>query len=321
MALAFLLVGKYGADAVAELFANPGGLALAMPLGISYFVIRVLDTQLRWYRGDLVDVSLREFLAYVLFPATVAAGPIATLPGFRKGWLGPVSLSEIGPPIRRILQGIAKKIVLVQIFLGGMLFGIGPVAFDPGLMIQVLWDPMGVTSGRILMLPFLMLLYSYLDFSAYSDIAIGFSRLLGVRMVENFNWPILASDLQEYWRRWHMSLSGWCQRNIFMPATLATRNQFVPAYLTMLAVGLWHAFALPWFLWALHHATGLIVLSKWRHRRGRKRELSRGRICAGVGLTLTFAAAGYSFAFIGDTATALAIYGRFWITLMTLGQI
>src|SRR5205823_958189 len=86
-----------------------------------------------------------------------------------------------------------------------------------------------------------LFLHTYIEFSAYSDIAIGASLLFGIVIRENFDFPILASNVGEYWKRWHMSLSSWCQAYIYMPTIGVTRSPYLAVFLTMMTIGLWHA--------------------------------------------------------------------------------
>lgn len=117
-----------------------------------------------------------------------------------------------------------------------------------------------VTVWVFLVLHFLT---AYLDFSAYSDIAIGASRLFGLRVMENFNWPIFASSISDFWRRWHMTLARWCQSYVYMPVIGLTRNPYAAIFSTFIVMGLWHAGALHWFAWGLHHALGVAVYTRW----------------------------------------------------------
>jgi alginate O-acetyltransferase complex protein AlgI len=307
--IAFLVFWKYGAKIAVGIFANPGNFSLAMPLGISYFIIRVIDTVLRWYRGEVKHTSFREFLCFVIFPATIPAGPIDTLDNFMHNRLDIITTSDIAYGLSRILLGAAKKIIIVGLILQHALFN-----GEENLYSQVVMAPALASTHDVLILPFLMMLYAYFDFSAYSDIAIGFSRLMGYNMVENFNWPIFSKNIQEFWKRWHMSLSGWCMRNIYMPATIKTRNTTLPLYITMLTVGLWHAFSLSWFFWAMHHGTGmsLFTLADRRKYFKKNRVLQTVLSILKIPLTITFVASGYYFAFVNDFSTAWEGYIHFW---------
>ena len=103
------------------------------------------------------------------------------------------------------------------------------------------------------------LVYIYLDFSAYSDMAIGSARAMGYKVPENFKWPLLRESLSKYWQSWHITLSSWVRRNVFMNVLLASRSIFLATFCTMMAIGLWHKLALGWLLWAVHHSSFLYL--------------------------------------------------------------
>lgn len=305
-AIVFLFLWKYGLGIVTSIFANPGDFSIAMPLGISYFIIRLIDTILRWYRAEVKHTSFREFLCFVIFLPTIPAGPIDTIDNFMNNRSAVINREDIAYSLSRIVLGVAKKIILVGFLLKNIIFG-----GETSLYHKVLLAPELASTQDVLILPFLMMLYAYLDFSAYSDMAIGLSRLMGYKMVENFNWPIFSKNIQEFWKRWHMSLSGWCMRNIYLPTTIKTRSYSLPLYFTMLAVGLWHAFNLSWFTWAMHHSTGLSLftyIQKYLKHQWIKSIL----VFINIPLTLIFAASGYYFAFVNDFTTAWGGYLHFW---------
>lgn len=305
-AIIFLILSKYGLGILASIFANPGDFSTVMPLGISYFIIRLIDTMLRFYRGEVKHTSFREFLCFIIFLPTIPAGPIDSIDNFMNNRLTKISREDIAYGLSRIVLGIAKKIILVGFLLKKIIFG-GKIS----LYYKVLLAPNFALTHDVLLLPFLMMLYAYLDFSAYSDLAIGLSRMMGYKMVENFNWPIFSRNIQEFWKRWHMSLSGWCMRNIYLPITIKTRSYSLPLYFTMLAVGLWHAFNLSWFTWAVHHSSGLnmfALIQKYLKNPWIKFLLG----FVNVPLTLIFVASGYYFAFVNDFSTAWSGYLHFW---------
>lgn len=110
-----------------------------------------------------------------------------------------------------------------------------------------------------------------MDFSAYSDIAIGCSRLFGIRIMENFRFPIFAQNLSMYWKRWHISLSSWCQTYAYMPMLGLTRNPYLATYASFLVMGLWHAGTLNRAGWGLYQATGVSIYVTWSAFRRRRK--------------------------------------------------
>ena len=145
--------------------------------------------------------------------------------------------------------------------------------------------------------------YYYLDFSSYSDIAIGGSRLFGFRICENFNFPLFAASIGEFWQRWHMSLAQWCQSYVYMPLIGLTRNPYTALYATMLTIAMWHGASLNWFFWGIYHATGIVVFQKWVKLRRKHhlfvptRKFDKWVITAG-GCVITFAFVATSYIFL-----------------------
>lgn len=282
-------------------FEDYGAMALVLPLGTSYFLIRLLDLQLRWHRGQLEDLTLRRYLVYVLFPPTLVAGPIELVDTFFQNRAETITADAIGDGAMRISVGIAKKLVVVDGILAGLLF-------DSGLWGRVMTDPTGDPWDVVRFCIFSYLL-AYLDFSSYSDIAIGLARLFGHPIGENFRWPILASDLAEFWRRWHISLSGWAFRNVFFPVIASTRSQNAALVVTLLTIGLWHDLALTWLTWGLYHGIGMAFLASWQ-----KNLLPEGRVktILGIFATNVYVAGGFAFVSIRDYGLAWRVFFEFF---------
>lgn len=324
--IAFLLLFKYGKEIVWGLFANPGGFDLLMPVGISYFIIRIIDTQLRWYRRESTNVTFREFLLFIIFPGTLIAGPIENIRHFYDNRLTRLQKSDYAQGLTRILIGIFKKIVIADAFLLNFLQGSQSIDIF-GQSISVSADtlatmPLSVSGVQIFVFAMIGLTYAYIDFSAYSDMAIGLSRLFGYRIRENFNFPLLAPNVREYWKRWHMSLSDWSFRNIYFPALIKSQNTYLPLYLTMLSIGMWHAFSLSWFSWAIHHATGMTLVGLIQKHLPLSPTWLAWLHPFRTFLTVTYVSLGFIFVYFSDFSIALELYWRYlrWLFSWT-GQI
>jgi alginate O-acetyltransferase complex protein AlgI len=156
----------------------------------------------------------------------------------------------------------------------------------------------------------LLFIYFYLEFAAYSDIAIGGSRLFGVRIVENFNWPILAKNMSEFWKRWHMSLAAFCQRYVYMPIIARTRNPYYAILFTFLTMGLWHAVNINYILWGLFHGAGVATVLTWnkfKRKRGWPNQLPGPLAYLGVPVTIAYVSFGGVFAGTNGMGLAPAI--------------
>jgi alginate O-acetyltransferase complex protein AlgI len=286
--LVYLAYFKYIPRILADLGPGHSAAKLIIPLGISYFTFKLIHYVIEVKRNNLQTHSPADFLCYVFLVPIFTAGPIERFDHFLKErevcWQHEFATEGL----RRIIHGLVKKLVLANLVLVQLY---GPVNDGAGLIQQLSQlDP-----WQVWWFSLLTFLYMYLDFSAYSDIAIGSSRLFGIRIMENFNWPVFADNISIFWKRWHMTLAGWCQSYIYLPVLGLTRNPYIATYLTFVAIGLWHSGSIAWLIWGLFHATGISVYGFWnRYRRRRKwRGLNRpyGKVVA-IPLTLAFVSTG-----------------------------
>ncbi|MDA7774809.1 hypothetical protein N8993_11585 [Pseudomonadales bacterium] len=231
-----------------SIFSN----GVLLPLGISYLFARQIDLQFKIAKGEVGPCGFFDFFTYNIFWPTFSAGPIAQyaeiffanerVESFVR-WQG----------IERLALGFAKK-ALADLFMF--------VQYSP-IYSTALTEPMDPFTLAVLLAS--NLFYVYIDFSAYSDMAIGSGKMMGVRVPENFKFPIFQSGMRDFWQTWHMSLSNWVNRNVFMPLSLSLRHEVklvryvLPLFASMGVIGLWHAPSMTWVMWSVHHAVGLIV--------------------------------------------------------------
>ena len=160
--------------------------------------------------------------------------------------------------LERILFGAIKKVILADFIILSLQSRFGDL---PAGLARATWH----TQVGYLWCRFL---YLYFDFSGYSDIAIGTSRLFGLRVTENFNRPLLCDNISAFWRSWHMSLSSWCRDYVYLPVFGLTRNPRLGVYSSMLVLGYWHGAEPKWLIWGAWHATGLAVWQWWQGTSG-----------------------------------------------------
>ena len=236
------------AAAVAQLFGSgwrPSPADIVLPLGISFFTFQGIAYLFDVAAGEEPLESLGDFLLFKAMWPQLIAGPIVRLSEMRaqiqsRRFIDYVDLAEGG---KRILHGAFKKMVLAD--------NIAPyvdMAFLTGASPNAL-DVVAGTVGFGLQI--------YFDFSAYSDIAIGSARLFGFRFPENFDWPYAAASPQEFWNRWHMTLSRWIRDYLYTPLTFVgrARPQLAPVWLllTMALCGLWHGAQWTFVAWGTWH--------------------------------------------------------------------
>ncbi len=160
-------------------------------------------------------------------------------------------LDDLYAGLPRIVLGLFKKMVLA----------------DSLAATAVLLQQPDLTAAQYWLASFAYTFQLYFDFSGYSDMAIGISRLFGYRIMENFNWPYLARNISDFWKRWHMSLTGWFRDYLFIPlgGSRGTMGLIIRNTLIVMAVtGLWHGAGWHFVFWGLYHAGGLITLRLYR---------------------------------------------------------
>jgi len=181
---------------------------------------------------------------FFFFP-TYTSGPIEQYQTFSKeSFQKKFSLLDLSEGLLRILFGLFKSL-----FICGSL--LSPVVKGLGMDIENLSTC--ATYGFIL-LNFALI---YINFSGYSDIAIGLSRLFGLKISENFNHPYMAKNITEFWQRWHMTMGLWCINNIYKNIVRQTGKVFLPMLFTFLFVGFWHNLSWNYAIWGLCH--GLLL--------------------------------------------------------------
>lgn len=258
--LGFLVAFKYAPPIVDAITGSELEAAIFLPLGLSYYAFKLIHYVVESKRGNLPEHRLSDVLAWTtLFPA-FTAGPIERFDHFLKEREETPSKAMYVEGWTRIVHGIVKKLIFAD-----------GIALGAAQMFGSASHPEAMSTPATWAFTFFMYLWAYLDFSAYSDLAIGGGRLFGIRLMENFNWPILANSISNFWKRWHMTLAGWCQVHVYMPFVGISRNPYAATYLTFLTMGLWHGAALNWVFWGLFHGTGVAVHLTWsRYKRKRK---------------------------------------------------
>jgi len=231
--------------------AKQGLLPAAPPLAISFFVFEFVHYLMDLQRGKKPIRSVLDFSLFSIFWPSVVSGPIKRFEQFIPSVVAgcqKVNAMDIQVGITRIITGLIKKLVIADnltayIALAQPQFASESLGFR--------WFLLCAISLRILF-----------DFSGYTDVAIGFARLMGIKLPENFNWPYLATSIQDFWRRWHISLSSWIRDYIYIPLGGNQRGpvrKVTNGVLAFAICGLWHGAAWNFIFWGLYHGLGLII--------------------------------------------------------------
>ena len=232
--------------------ASTVSFGVALPLGISFMTFTIVSYVVDVYKKRFPPAqSFFHIFAYVLYFPRLIAGPI-TRP------------SELIPQLLR-----NKSTTMGSVGFGLTLFTIGLVkkiffADSMGDVVNPVFDnPMGHTLPTYWLAMLGYTVQIYCDFSGYTDMALGSSIMLGVRLPINFNKPYIAINLQDFWHRWHITLSKWLRQYIYIP--LGGNRCSRPKYLsniivTMVVCGIWHGANWTFLLWGILHGIGLVVI-------------------------------------------------------------
>lgn len=221
-------------------------LYIVMPIGISFFTFQAISYLIDIYRGNHKPAAnIIDFMTYISLFAQLVAGPIVRYSDIARD-LGERenNFDNVGRGIQRFVIGLAKKVLLANVL--GEISG-------------------SLSGGDVLgswMKPILFTLQIYYDFSGYSDMAIGLGLMFGFKFLENFNYPLIANSITDFWRRWHISLSSWFRDYVYIPLggnrvsfIKWIRNIFVVWFLT----GFWHGASWNFIIWGLYFGVLLVI--------------------------------------------------------------
>jgi D-alanyl-lipoteichoic acid acyltransferase DltB (MBOAT superfamily) len=262
--LGILVVFKYADFFRLDVLHMPGKpWHLILPAGISFHTFQSLSYTIDVYRRELrATRSVTEFATFVLFFPQLVAGPIVRAQDLLPQLQSPPPLETTAAThgLFRIAIGLFKKIALADTLANSI---VDRIFEAPPLGAQ------NFSSLEVLVGVYAYALQIYLDFSAYSDIAIGSAQVLGYSLPENFRTPYRSGNLQEFWRRWHISLSTWLRDYLYV--TLggnrgAPWRTYANLVLTMLLGGLWHGASWTFVVWGALHGFGLAVTRYFQRR-------------------------------------------------------
>jgi len=248
-------IGSFNkAFAALHLGINLQSLQLIIPLGISFFTFRMVSYLLDVDKGKIKACrNWVSFFAYVAFFPSLLAGPIdkakTFLPQLEK--LRVFHYDQASDGMRQILWGLFKKLVIAD-----------NCAFITNYIFDNYTD---VPASSLVLGAFFYTIQVYADFSGYSDIAIGVSKLLGISIMKNFDYPFFSQNIADFWRKWHISLTAWLTEYVFTPLTIAFRDWnkaglILAIIINFILVGMWHGSNWTFILFGLLHGCYYIPL-------------------------------------------------------------
>lgn len=228
--------------------------SILLPVGISFYTFQTVSYAIDVYRGKIIaEKNLGKFALYVSFFPQLVAGPIERasdlIPQINEQEKS-INFDSFLAGTRLILWGLFLKVV---------------VADNLAELVDAKFNNVQSQSGGGLVFGLILFAFQlYSDFNGYSKMAIGLAQLLGFKLMNNFNYPFISSSFNEFWKRWHISLSQWIRDYVFFPLggtkgnSLATvRNIFI----TFLVVGIWHGATINYLLWGV--LSGILLLSEF----------------------------------------------------------
>ena len=218
---------------------------IRLPVGISFFIFQALSYVVDVYRGKVeANKSFLKILLYISFFPQLIAGPIIKYHSIsaqidrREADLGKVCLG-----MRRFIVGLSKKVLLSD-----------TLAIAADYVFSLEYSELGMLTAWIGAVSYMLQIY--FDFSGYSDMAIGMGRIFGFDFAENFRLPYAASNIQMFWRRWHISLTGWFREYLYIPLGGNRKGKgktWINRLIVFFCTGLWHGANWTYVVWGLYH--------------------------------------------------------------------
>ena len=282
--LGFFKYCNFFLGTLAEVTGHDFGVAhIVLPLGISFFTFTQIAFLIDVKRRIAVEFNFTNYVLFVTYFPHLIAGPVLhykeMMPQFADDDMGRARAEDFAVGIALFTIGLAKKVLVADNFapFASPLFAAAHGGAEPPLIAA--WVGALAYTMQI-----------YFDFSGYSDMAIGLSRLFGVRLPVNFASPYKSASIIDFWHRWHMTLSRFLRDYLYIPLggnRLGERRRQVNLMATMVLGGLWHGANWTFVAWGALHGVYLTVNHWWRNLRGGRRP---GLIGRAAGWTLTFLA-------------------------------
>lgn len=257
---------------------HPSHLDLIVPLGISFYTFRFVSYLVDVYRNDMAPGSVVDFLLYGTFFPIIVSGPIARASTFLP------QLFDIHVSAESLYKGY--RLFVLGLFL--------KVFVADGIASYVNYfysnnEIFGTLTAWMVVVAYSVEIYC--DFAGYSSMAIGVACMVGIHIEKNFNFPYLAGNIQEFWKRWHITLSGWIKDYLYIPlggSRKGVRRRYLNYLIVMILCGFWHGAAWTFILWGGLHGGMLVIHDKWRKTKLRSGLMPFSRCYTLVSTGLTF---------------------------------
>ena len=278
---------------------------IILPLAISFFTFEFIHYLFEVYRGNKPVDNFVLFSLFAAFFPTQIAGPIKRYPDFVEQMLShrekhpTLKMFDEGLPL--ILIGLAKKVLFAD---------------NLAVLVQMgLQEPSSYGAPELWLFAYAFAFQIYFDFSGYTDIARGSAMLFGYKIPINFNMPYIASNMSDFWHRWHISLSTWLRDYLFIPLGGSRGGRWATnrnLFLTMALGGLWHGASWSFVVWGVYHGLALIIHREFTFLRDKVewlKSFAQTKLFHVMSLLLTFhvVCVGWVFFRVENIGTAFSI--------------
>ena len=239
---------------------------IVLPLGISFFTFQQISFLADTYRGELRECSFVDYALFVSFFPQLIAGPIVThdemLPQFKEIGVKRFEEDNFCRGLFIFILGMGKKVLIADTF---------GVAVDAGYSMV---GQLGSVDAVLVMLFYTLQLY--FDFSGYCDMAIGIGKMMGIEIALNFISPYKACNIIDFWKRWHITLSRFFTKNIYIPLGGNRRGEarmYANLFLVLFLSGIWHGAGWNYILWGVMHGV-LYCITRWWQKKAKTSQVA-----------------------------------------------
>ncbi|SHH69812.1 D-alanyl-lipoteichoic acid acyltransferase DltB, MBOAT superfamily [Fibrobacter sp. UWCM] len=279
LALAYFKYANFFIESFAKIFSiDHKFLEIMLPIGMSFYTFSAISYVIDIRRKKITPRKFKDIALYLAFFPKIISGPIQRADDFfnQSDRYRKIGYDTFSCGIQIFVFGLFKKIVLadrLSVFVN-----------------QVYDTPAAFSSSTLLLAVFAYSLQIYLDFSGYSDMAIGIAKILGFNLPRNFNLPYLSHNVTEFWKRWHITLSSWLLDYLYISFG-GNRKGKIRTYLNLIATmtigGLWHGANYTYIVWGLLHGFALAIHKIWMTITGSPNRKA-GPISTIISISLTF---------------------------------
>lgn len=273
------------------LFAQIEFPNILLPLGLSYITFRLIHYIIEIYRNNAPKGSLIDFALYILFFPTFLVGPVERFQRFypqtmdKKG----IDVLNINYGLFRIICGIIKKVFIADNL--------------ARILMPVFVSPQAHSRLILICSIYGLAIQIYMDFSGYTDIALGIARLFGYKIMENFNKPLFQKNIALFWRNYHISMYSWVRDYFFFPifgSRASIFKLYLGIFLSLIVFQLWHTVSMGFLILGVYHGTGLIIWQLFQELKKRQpviKNLFSHKWLNPVSVLFTFIFVGFSSVF------------------------